>query len=408
MLLLYHTRNITYSKHRYSDGEIGTDLPPNQIRLPLQPLWRCSNQQFDMSSVKWMMLDNLLKLCDSSENEKRIPQNVNLIKIPSLVQFHREKGVALRTNYDTQAQFRIRILNAAGASDWSELSEKIFLTDGVLKHQKPPRAISYCVTNADITVQWPLQYGTLERRKRNLTALPAHTHQVEMMVTNGKRISKALEMLRPGMRIEIEWDGYSSGTLYKGVIHNIIEEEQESRNSTKCEDTDEDEYENNFVLDFSDPMFMGPDRKTQSILQRRFMIHYDDGDKKIETLSRRRWKLLPPKEDDDDDDDDDDKDDGEDEDEKDPQVKLRKVFVPKLTLIRESITVSTQFNQKLRTQSLISTAMCMIRKGDFFSGVQVFNQQSVVSRIGSSLFFPYVAVFTQTSHTQTPSLEFSK
>ena len=113
-------------------------------------------------------------------------------------------------------------------------------------------------------------------------------------------------------------------------------------------------------------------------------------------------------EDDDDDDDDDDKNDGEDEDEKDPQVKLRKVFVPKLTLIRESITVSTQFNQKLRTQSLISTAMCMIRKGDFFSGVQVFNQQSVVSRIGSFLFFPYVAVFTQTSHTQTPSLEFSK
>ena len=112
------------------------------------------------------------------------------------------------TSFDTEARFRIRILNAAGASEWSELSENVFLTDGVLKEQKPPRATSYCVRNADITVQWPLRYSTIERRKQDVTALPAHTHQVEMLVTNGKRISEALEFLRPGMRIEIEWDEY--------------------------------------------------------------------------------------------------------------------------------------------------------------------------------------------------------
>lgn len=199
--------------NRYSDGEIGKNLSATQIRLPLQPLWRNTNESSSnnkSSSVKWMLLDDLLKLCERSKEkeQKRIPKNVNLIKVARLFKFHCDNGIQLRTSFDTEARFRIRILNAAGASEWSELSENVFLTDGVLKEQKPPRATSYCVRNADITVQWPLRYSTIERRKQDVTALPAHTHQVEMLVTNGKRISEALEFLRPGMRIEIEWDEY--------------------------------------------------------------------------------------------------------------------------------------------------------------------------------------------------------
>ena len=175
------------------------------------------------------------------------------------------------------------------------------------------------------------------------------------------------------------------GTHYKGVIHDILDTDDEE--NTKCEDTDDDDDDDDNdddgsdMLYFSDPMFMGPDRETQIILQRRFMIHYDDGDKKVETLSRRRWKLLPLKEDEDEEE--------KEEDENDPYVKLRKEYVPKLTLVRQSVQVATKMQQESRKESLIATAICVIRQGDFSPGAQVFNQQSVVSRIASFMFFPY-------------------
>jgi len=145
----------------YSDGEVGNDLKPNQIRLPLESLWHNENAT-RTSTVKSMTLEDLLKCCDNEEkNAKEVPKNVRVIKVPKLGQLHCKNGVRVQTSYDTHARFRIRILNAAGASDWSEFSKDVFVTAGALNNQKPPRATSYSVINGDITVQWPLQYVVL-------------------------------------------------------------------------------------------------------------------------------------------------------------------------------------------------------------------------------------------------------
>jgi hypothetical protein len=176
--------------------------------------------------------------------------------------------------------------------------------------------------------------------------------------------------------------GYAS-RAYDGVIHDIIVvedvEHKEKDEDVEEEDEDEDTVKNDF-----DPIFMAIDKKTQDILRRRFMVHYDDGDKKVETLSRRMWKLLPLKKDSDDEVD---EDDGDDDD--DPYHEIRREFVPKLTLVRKVTTVPTQVEQEIRKRSLMSTALCMHKIGEFSSGRQVFHQQAVVSRIASFLFFSY-------------------